>query len=68
MTRTIAERVGFIHEIERRLSGLDPETPDWLDAQRMVVRARADYWTAMGEDWDRHHPFRPDADRTGWRW
>ena len=68
MTRTIAERAGFIDELQRRLSGLDPDTAAWLDAQRILVRARADYWTAMGQEWDLHHASRPGADRTSWRW
>ena len=47
MTRTIAERAGFIDELQRRLSGLDPDTAAWLEAQRIVIRARAEYWNTV---------------------
>ena len=78
MTQTIADRVTDIETIERRLSEIEPGTESWLDAQRIVVRARAQYWEAMRQDWDLNHPPRgEDSDplavvdvprgRTPWR-
>jgi hypothetical protein len=66
MTQTLADRISFIHRIERQLSDCTPESAAWLDAQRVVVRARADYWDAMGQDWDRNHAPRTDANLPDW--
>jgi hypothetical protein len=60
MTQTLADRVSFIEQAERRLSELDPGTEAWRNAQRVVVHARADYWNAMRRDWDLNHPRRGD--------
>jgi hypothetical protein len=63
MTQTIADRVTFIDTAERRLSEIEPGTKAWLDAQRNIVHARAEYWHAMREDWDgNHQPRREDSD------
>ena len=68
MTQTIADRLMSIHEAERRVSGLTPYSAAWADAQRVAVRARADYWQAMGQNWDLSHRPRTDLDLPEWLW
>jgi hypothetical protein len=55
MTRNVTDRLDFVNEAERGLLGTVPRSAAWLDAQREAVRARADYWDAMREQWDFNH-------------
>jgi hypothetical protein len=55
MERDLFERVNWVHEAEDRLLATTPHTPEWRNAQRDAVRARADYWMAAGDLWDLNH-------------
>ena len=55
MTSNIADRLDCVNEAERRLLATVPRTTLWHDAQRDAIRARADYWDAMCEQWDFNH-------------
>lgn len=39
------------HEAGRRLQAQTPHTPEWIQAQRDLVRIRADYWDEMRKAW-----------------
>jgi hypothetical protein len=38
-------------EAGRRLQAQAPHTPEWIQAQRDLVRIRADYWDEMRKVW-----------------
>lgn len=56
MTSNLADRRSYVNKAQRRLIAMTPQTPEWHDAQRDAVHARADYWGAMCEEWDFRHP------------
>ena len=64
MTSNLADLLSSVNEAERRLRATVPRTPAWLDAQRLTVNARADFWDKMGEEWDRNHTMLTDFPRT----
>jgi hypothetical protein len=39
-------------EAGQRLQAQTPHTPEWRQAQRDLVRIRADYWDEMRKAWD----------------
>ena len=59
MTSVMADRRKDVNEAERRLLATVPRTTAWLDAQRDAVRARADYWDALRDQWNLNHPEPP---------
>ena len=63
MERNLLDRVTWVHEAEDRLLATTPHTPEWRTAQRETVRARADYWMASGDLWDRTHPPQAESPR-----
>jgi hypothetical protein len=56
MTQTLATLVSSVNQAQSRLRDTTPKTAKWLAAQRAAVFARADYWHAMGLEWDLNHP------------
>ena len=63
MTQNLADLVSSVGKAERRLHEMTPRTTAWLEAQRDAVRARAKYWDARCEEWDRNHPKAADPGR-----
>ena len=55
MAQNLATLIGPVNEAQRRLRDTTPKTAEWRDAQRVAVYARADYWQAMGLEWDLNH-------------
>lgn len=56
MTQNLANLISSVNQAQSRLRDTTPKTAAWLDAQRAAVYARADYWQAMGLEWDLNHP------------
>ena len=63
MERNLLDRVSWVHEAEDRLLATEPHTAEWRNAQRETVRARADYWMASGDLWDRNHQPQAESPR-----
>jgi hypothetical protein len=60
----MAGRRKHVNEAERRLLATVPRTTAWLDAQRDAIRARADYWDALRDQWNLNHS-EPPSPRQG---
>ena len=59
MTSQMGDRRKQVDDAERRLLATVPRTTAWVDAQRDAIRARADYWAALREQWNLNHPKPP---------
>jgi hypothetical protein len=60
MTSEMADHRKHVDEAERRLLATVPRTTAWLDAQRDAIRARADYWDALRDQWNLNNPKPPN--------
>lgn len=56
MAQNLADLVSSVNQAQSHLRDTTPKTLEWIDAQRAAVYARADFWQAMGLEWDLNHP------------
>ena len=55
MTQNLGNLVSSVIDAQRRVRDSTRQTPEWRSAQRAAVKARLEYWDAMGLAWDARH-------------
>ncbi len=58
MTQNLGNLVSSVIDAQRRVRDSTRQTPEWRSAQRAAVKARLEYWDAMGLAWDARHATR----------